>query len=371
MPRWTWKQTNLRMLRALPLAATGLVVCTLVVPQGVAQSKADKDEFSRRTTERRDSTGTESPSRITETRSPDGNTRTQVIESPDIDGRYRPLLEREEETIQVDAQTKRVVVREYGRNPDGSRSLLRSSEAETRTLPGGVERTTRSTSRPDVNGRLQAVERTVEESTETGPDTREVKKTVLMPDVNGAFSAVERVHQVERKEGGVTEVTATHSRPDAGGRWGTYEVRKQTMQQTDEGGKVSDERVFRRDLNDRESLHERTVTRTSKDVFGDERTVQETYSRTNSGANVAEGSRPPLTQRTMTVTTTQPDGSQRVVESVASRDPANPGSLRTTGQSREISTADGGGRKSERTVKIGDGNQGLKDTVVVDFEEKK
>ncbi|HSA93385.1 MAG TPA: hypothetical protein VLE48_10270, partial [Terriglobales bacterium] len=329
------------------------------------------DEFSRRTTQRRDSTGTESPSRVTETRSQDGKTRTQVIESPDIEGRYRPLLEREEETIQVDAQTTRVVVKEYGRNPDGSRSLLRSSEAETRTLPGGVERTTRSTSRPDVNGRLQAVERTVEVSTETGPDTREVKKTVLMPDVNGAFSAVERVHQVERKEGGITEVTATHSRPDAGGRWGTYEVRKQTMEETGEGGKLSDERVFRRDLNDRESLHERTVTRTSKDAFGDERTVQETFSRANSGANVAEGSRPPLTQRAMTVTTTQPDGSQRVVESVAQSDPANPGSLHTTGQSLQISTADAAGKQSHRTVRMDDANGGLKDTVVVDFAEKK
>ncbi|HSA91580.1 MAG TPA: hypothetical protein VLE48_01090, partial [Terriglobales bacterium] len=89
MSPWTWKRTIYGMLRALPLAAVGLVVCTLVVPQSMAQGKADEDEFSRRTTQRRDSTGTESPSRVTETRSQDGKTRTQVIESPDIEGRYR------------------------------------------------------------------------------------------------------------------------------------------------------------------------------------------------------------------------------------------------------------------------------------------
>ncbi|MCI0404351.1 MAG: hypothetical protein L0212_12675, partial [Acidobacteria bacterium] len=316
MPEWSWEQASRLMQRALALAGASLIGTALLAPQGRAQSKGGEEEFSQRVTQRRDASGTEVPSRVTETRSQDGNrkSRTRVIEAPGLDGRYQPLLEREEQAIQVDAQTTRKVVKEFGRNADGSRSLLRQTEEETRTLPGGRERTTRSISRPDVNGRMQAVERAVEESRETGPDTRETNRTVLLPDLSGSFLEVERVHEVERrKEGGAAEVTASHSRQDGNGRWGTYEVRKQTLEPTTDGGEVADEQVLRRDLNDHESIREHKVTRKWKDAAGQEHQVEETYSRANSGANVAEGDRLPLAQRTMSVTTTQADGSQRVV----------------------------------------------------------
>ena len=375
MPHGSWKQINRLLLRALALVGTGLVWGTLVAPHALAQREAGETEFSSRVTQRRDKTGTELPSRVTETRSQDGNrkTRTQVTEAPGLDGRYQPLLEREEQVVEVDAQTTRVVVKEFGRNADGSRSLLRQTEQETRSLPGGGERSTRSTSRPDVNGRMQAVERAVEESRQTGVDTRETKKTVLLPDVNGAFLEVERVHQVEqRKEGGSAEVTSSHSRPDANGRWGTSEVRKQTVVKESDGAESAEESVFRRDLNDRESLSERTVTHKRKDAAGQEQEVKETYSRANSGANVVEGDRLPLAQRTMSVTITQADGSQRVVQSVEQREQANAsGGMRVTEQSLGTSRPNAGGRESQHTVRIQDGNRGLKDTVVVDFGEKK
>jgi len=348
----------------------------LLAPQGWAQSEAGGDEEpSRKVTRQRDLSGNVLPSRVTETRSQDGNrkTRVKVIESPGLDGSYQPLLEREEQTIQVDAQTTRVVVKEYGRNADGSRSLLRQTEEETRALPGGRERSTRSISRPDVNGRMQAVERAVEESRETGPGTRETNRTVLLPDVNGAFLPVERVHEVEqRREGGAAEVTTSHSRADANGRWGTYEVRQQTVDKESGGGEVADERVYRRDLNDRESLKERTVTRKWKDAAGQEHEVEETYSKANSGANVAEGDGLPLAQRKQSVTTIQSDGSTRVQQSVEQREPGNPSyGMRVTEQSLEISRQDPSGRQAQRTVKIQDGNRSLKDTIVVDFGEKK
>lgn len=375
MPDWRRNQSSQWMLRALALAGAGLVWSTLLAPQGVAQSKAGEDEFSSRVTQRRDATGTELPSRVTETRSQEGNrkSKVQVTEAPGLDGRYQPLLEREEQTIQVDAQTTRVVVKEFGRNADGSRSLLRQTEEETRALTGGKERTTRSISRPDVNGRMQAVERAVEESTETGPDTRETNRTVLLPDVNGNFTAAERVHQVEqRKEGGAAEVTTTSSRPDANGRWGTAEVRKQTVAKGSDGAESAEESVVRRDLNDRESLSERTVTRKWKDAAGREQEVKEAYSKANSGANVPEGDRLPLAQRTMSVTITQADGSQRVVQTVEQREPGNSGDgMRVTQQSLETSRRDASGRQSQNTVRIQDGNRGLKNTVVVDFGEKK
>lgn len=374
MPQESLNSTSRRMRRVLTLAGTALMGM-LVSPHAVAQSKPGEDEFSSRVTQRRDATGTEQPSRVTETRSQSGNrtSRTQVTEAPGLDGRYQPLLEREEEVIEVDGQTTRTVVKEFGRNPDGSRTLLRQTEQETRKLSGGRERTTSSISRPDVNGRIQAVERAVEESTETGPDTRETNRTVLLPDVNGNFTAAERVHQVEqRKEGGSAEVTTSSSRPDANGRWGTAEVRKQTVTKESDGSESAEESVSRRDLNDRESLSERTVSRKWKDASGREQEVKETYSKANSGANVPEGDRLPLAQRTMSVTVTQADGSQRAVQSVEQRDPGNASDgLRVTGQSLGTSRSNASGRQSQQTVRIQDGNRGLKDTVVVDFGEKK
>ena len=375
MLRWSGKQANQWMLRALALAGTGLIWSTLLAVQGAAQSKAGEDEFSSRVTQRRDSTGTELPSRVTETRSQEGNrkSKVQVIESPGLDGHYQPFLEREEEAIQVDAQTTRVVVKEVGRNADGSRSLLRQTEEETRTLPGGKERTTRAISRPDVNGRMQAVERAVEESTQTSPDTRETKTTVLLPDVNGSFKAAEQVDAIERrKEGGAAEVTASRSRPDANGKWGTYEVRKRTVEKEGEEAEATDERVYRRDLNNAESLKEHTVTRKWKDAAGQAHQVEETYSKANGGANVADNDRLPLAQRSFSVTTTAADGSQRVVQAVEQRDPGNASNgPRVTQQSLETSRRDASGRESQRTVNFQDGNRGLKNSVTVDFGEKK
>ncbi len=369
------KQARRLILRALALAGAGLMLSWLAGSQALAQSKADENEFSSRVTQRRDATGTQQPSRVTETRSQDGSrkSRTKVTEAPGLDGRYQPLLEREEQVVEVDAQTTRVVVREFGRNADGSRTLLRQSEEETRKLSGGRERTTRSISRPDVNGRMQAVERAVEESTETGPDTRETNRSVSLPDLNGNFQEVERVHEVEqRKEGGATEVTASRSRADADGRWGTYEVRKQTVEPGSDGAESAEESVFRRDLNGREALSERTVTHKRKDAAGQEQEVKEIYSRANSGANVPEGGGLPLAQRTMSVTITQADGSQRTVESVELREPGNASDgTRVMEQSLGRLRPTAGGRQAQHTVKIQDGNRSLKDTVMVDFGEKK
>ncbi|MGH9581072.1 MAG: hypothetical protein ACRD2R_08765 [Terriglobales bacterium] len=375
MRRGNERQAQRRSRLALVFAGAGLVLSLLPGLLAWGQTETEQSEPSKSVRQQRDSSGATLPSRVTETRRQDGNrkTKVQVIESPGLDGRYQPLLEREEQTIQVDAQTTRVVVKEYGRNSDGSRSLLRQSEEDTRALPGGGERSTRTISRPDVNGGMQAVERAVAESAPTGPDTRETRTTVLLPDVNGKFAAAERVHAVERrKEGGAAEVTTSHARPDANGTWGTYEVRKQTKAEGGDGAQVEEERVYRRDLNDAESLRERTVKRKWKDAAGREQQVEENYSRANSGADVPDNDRLPLAQRSRSVTTTGADGRQRVEQAVEHREPGNASDgLRVTERALETSRRDAGGRQGQRTVSFEDGNRSLRDTIVVDFGEKK
>lgn len=360
-----------RIQRVLTIAGTSLIFTALLVPQALAQGETT--EPSQRTSERRDASGTETPSRTTETRNADGSRKTQVIESRGMDGTYQTLLEREEQTVQVDSQTTRTVVKEYGRNPDGSRSLLRQTEQETRTLSDGRERTTSNISRPDVNGRMQAVERAVEESRKTGENTREINKRTLAPDVNGNFQEVERVHKVERRsEDGTGEVTSTSSRPDVNGRWGTAEVRKESMAKSDDGSEQTDEQVFRRDINDRESLRERKVTRKFKDASGQEQQVEESYSKANAGSAVVEGDRVPLAERRSTITTTRADGSQRVEQRVERPDGGNPSfGVRVTGQSVGTVSKDANSKQGHHTFSLQGGNGGRNNTVTVDFGEKK
>ena len=79
------------------------------------------------------------PTRTTEThRESSGKViDTQSVQRLDADGRYKPLLDTERESVKVDAMTTRNVVRTYGRDPDGRRRLVQVTEE---TVQGSPER---------------------------------------------------------------------------------------------------------------------------------------------------------------------------------------------------------------------------------------
>ena len=121
------------------------------------------------TTDSRDLTGATGPTRVIVTRTEqDGRTiQTRIVEGPSINGGYAPLIETEQQTTRLNPNAAIVVKRQYFRDSNGNRQLLEVTEEQRSTAAGGREAVVRTTSRADVNGHLQVVEREVQETVPT------------------------------------------------------------------------------------------------------------------------------------------------------------------------------------------------------------
>ena len=127
-------------------------------------------------------------------------------------GAHEPFLDTERESVKVDAMTTRNVVRTYGRDPDGRRSLVQVTEETVQGSPDGESKISRATSNPDVNGGLQVVQREQESTKRTGPNSQETTTTVLAPDANGRFVPMMQVKEQQTKTSdSVTEVRKSTS----------------------------------------------------------------------------------------------------------------------------------------------------------------
>src|SRR5438093_11596494 len=89
--------------------------------------------------------------------------------------------------------------RSYGSSHDGQKMLMQVTEEETRTLPGGEQKVVRTTSNPDVNGRLQVVRREIQNAKQISSAARETKTTVVSPDVNGVLVSAKQVEERENR----------------------------------------------------------------------------------------------------------------------------------------------------------------------------
>src|SRR5437588_334559 len=139
---------------------------------------SDADKSWTATSEQPD-TANPNPTRTTETHTVT-NGRTvdrQTFERVGTDGRYQPYLDFEKESIRVEATTERIVKRSFGRDPDGQKHLTQMIEEEIRTLPGGDQKLVRTSSNPDVNGRLQIVRREIQDAKQISSSVRETKTT--------------------------------------------------------------------------------------------------------------------------------------------------------------------------------------------------
>src|SRR6202166_5431299 len=102
---------------------------------------------------RRNETHTEAAGRVVD--------RTSV-ETLGPDGRYVPYSDTEKESHRINDTTVRNIERTFGRDSDGHRTLIQERQEESRSLPGGEQKVTRTVSNPDANGRLQVVRGEVE-----------------------------------------------------------------------------------------------------------------------------------------------------------------------------------------------------------------
>lgn len=272
-------------------------------------------------TERKDATGGTNPTRwsVEATESGNRKTETQVLETLGVDGRYEATVEVEQETIQMDAQTARVVRRLFARDPDGRRKLIELTEEEQQHLGTDRQRVVSTTSKATLDGRMQVTRKEIQEASRLDPQTTQTKTSILQPSLNGSLRPVEQVTEIQEQKGrDVVEVRRTQLLPDGNGRWEPYQTVEQVIRK--EGDEVrTEEELHRRDANGRLSLAERTVSREWSDEKGAEHQVTEVYS-TNIAGTTRDGDGRIQLDRRMTVTRTgRPDGSQQTTQEMEQR----------------------------------------------------
>lgn len=241
----------------------------------------------------------------------------QSLQRRGSDGRFEPYQDIEKTTVQVDASTVRTTTRTFGRDADGAKMLVQVTEEEKHILPGGASNVVRNTSSPDVNGKLQLVQREIAETKKTGKDVEETKTTVLLPSANGGLDPSMKMEE-RRTSGanGTVESQKTTLFPDGTGRWQVGETRQATT--TQEGkNRSTEERVFRPDSDGKLGEVSRTVTKESESAGGEKRNSVESYSVDAPGS--ASDGRLHLVERATTAQRGDPTGA-RATRTVQARD---------------------------------------------------
>jgi hypothetical protein len=292
------------------------------------------------------------------------------VETLGPDGRYVPYSDTEKESLRINETTVRNIERTFGRDSDGHRTLIQERQEESRSLPGGERKVTRTISNPDVNGGLQVVQRELEHSQQLRLGVRLTDTTVLTPDGNGGFSAAVRTEERETKTSdGTVESRKSTLLSDGIGGWKLSEVRENTTRQ--EGGiRSKDERVLRSDSTGNLAVVEHTVDKQAQTGEGETRDTAETYSTNVPG--VAGDSSLQLVQRETTVRRTESGGAQTTARQTEQPRPGDfsdglhvtqeaidivrPGGNGTADRSRAILASDSDGRLSQVWIDTGKTN---------------
>jgi len=263
------------------------------------------------------------PSRRLEIRTADAHHEvfTEIIETPDLDGRFRPSMETTTETVRSGADNAQITREVFGFGAAGERLLVEMSRSEQETLPDGATTIVQDTWAPDLNGRLSLTSRQVHHIQSIPDGIRATASGVLVPDINEGLRQSEILRQTERRAANLLRRDSTLFVRDANGRLQPTEMRSQEIR-TDGADSLEEETIRRLDVNGDLMLSERNVIRRS--VVGDEdRTTSETFSRNVNGL-IESGHQPELTQRVRRTTTSAADGGVRTVEEVEERVPGSP-----------------------------------------------
>ena len=230
------------------------------------------------------------------------------------DGRYIPYSDTEKESQRINDTTVRNIERTFGRDSDGHRTLIQERQEESRSLPGGEQKVTRTVSNPDGNRRLQVVQRELEDSKQVSPGVRVTNTTVLTPNGNGGFSAAVQTEQRETKSSdGRVESRKSTLLSDGTGGWKLSEVRESTTKQ-DGQVRSKDERILRPDSTGKLAVVEHTVNKQAQPGAGERRDITETYS-TNIPGVAGDGSLQ-LVQRKTTVQHTTSGGARSTAQQI-------------------------------------------------------
>lgn len=265
------------------------------------------------------------PTRTTESHTRTGNRTldSQSVQRRGPDGHFEPYQDIEKETVKVDATTVRTTTRAFARDANGAKILVQTTEEEEHTSPGGDSSVVRSVSNPDSNGKLQLVQRQVEETKKISKNVEETKTTVMLPSVNGGLAPAMKVEERRTLGANTVESQKTTLRPDGAGNWQVDEVRQATTRQEGKN-RSTDERVSRPDTEGKLGEVSRTVSKESESAPGEKRNTVETYSLDIPGSS-RDGSLH-LVERATTSQRTNSTGQQTTEQQVEQANPGDPGS---------------------------------------------
>ena len=351
--------------RGTPRKSVLLIALFLAATLALAQDSSDKSWTS--TTRQDDPNAALNPIRTRTTHSDiNGHIIDKTfVEALGPDGRYVPYSETERESVRVNDTTTRQTERTYGHTPDGQRTLTQQTQEETRSLPGGENKTVSTISNPDADGRLQIVRRALSDSKQLSPGVRDTKTTIYSQDGTGNLSPTVQIDERETKtDAATTQFTKSTSLSDAFGNWTLSEIRKGTAKQ-DGGQTTKQEEVLRPDSNGKMSVVERTVTKSAASD-GEQRATTDTYS-TNIPGEAGDDSlqlvkrettvqRPTLSGQRTTRQIEQPnpgDPSAGLQITEQAIDIVRPGTNGTAQQTTTIQTADPNGQLTTVWVDIG------------------
>jgi len=347
------------------VACRTLILGLLYIPLASAQTPASDSQTS--DTNKSWTATTESqrpntnPTRSTESHTKSGNRTVdkQTIERIGTDGHYQPYLDVEKETVQVNATTVRTIERSFARGPSGEKTLMQVTEEEKQTLGSGDGKLVRTTSNPDLNGGLQVVQKVVENTKKTSPDSQESKTTIFNPDGSGGLVATQQVDERQKRSGHTVEVQKSTMLPDGSGNWQLVQRTEQTAKE-DGKDRTIDERILKPDSDGRLSVVSRTTSKETETAPGQKRNTSETYSTDTPG--LAPDGSLHLNQRVVTVQRAGANGAKTTEQQVEQPNPGDPGSgLQVTTKTTDVSRPSGSGVQESTTIQVRDasGNMGV------------
>jgi hypothetical protein len=296
---------------------------------------------------------------VNRTRTTESHTRTgnrtldsQSVQRRGLDGHFEPYQDIEKETVKVDAATERTITRAFARDVDGTKILMKITEEEKHTLPAGDSYVVRSMSDPDAYGKLQVVQRQIEETKKISKYVEDTKTTVMLPSVNGGLAPAMKVEEL-RTLGANNKVSQkTTLLPDGAGNWQVDEIWQATTRQEGKN-RSTDERVSRPDSNGKLGEISRTVSTESEGASGEKRNTVETYSLDVPGS--ARDGNLHLVERSTTSQRTNSTGQQTTEQQVEQPNLGDPGSgLQVITLTTDTVRPSPSGAQATRTVQVRD-----------------
>jgi hypothetical protein len=188
-----------------------------------------------------------------------------------------PPMEIEREETRLNSQTTRITSRKFNNSVNGERRLVETIVEEIKQAPSGDVSAVRTTSRLDINGRLNVAQKEAQEIAASGNDTYRITKTVLLPGISGVLVEREQVQQIEKRKGdSFVEIDRTRYAPGIDGRWNALD-RRVSQSRLGKEQIQTDEQVYQYDVERKLSLTQQVKVSEWKDASGQKRLQSEIY----------------------------------------------------------------------------------------------